>query len=98
MGSPRYFGFANCCVFTIPPSASSRTGMTRMRLNGPSVHVIHQREIPKHLLAVAVALFRMELHAENIAVADARRDLVAVHGRADHHLRTVALEVERVDV
>src|SRR5438094_7352870 len=72
IGSPTYFGFANFCVFTSPPSCSSRQGMTRC------LSISQAEEVSYHRHPEPVALFRVKLDAVHAAVSESRGKGIAV--------------------
>src|SRR4051812_23577823 len=90
IGSPTYFGFENFCVFTSPPSCSSRHGMTRC------LSTLQAEKVSHHGHSEPMALLGMELHAVDVPVGKGGRERVPVVSGRQHILLIRALGVKRV--
>src|SRR5207244_4584522 len=56
---------------------------------------VHRREVFEDTPAEHVALLRMKLHAEDVAVGDAGGERIPVRRGANHHRRTVTADRKR---
>src|SRR4051812_19737584 len=89
-GSPTYTGRLNFVVFTRPPRSRSKHGMTRCLSTSELHEVLHQRH------AEAMALLRMELHAENIVTGESGNKVVTVTRGRGHVLCIATGDVIRM--
>src|SRR6185436_18779771 len=87
-GSPTYFGSANRTVLTSPSSRSRRQGVIR------GLSISEFSEILQEPRSEVVALFRMELHAVDVAGVRGGCKVAAVVGDREPVFVTLAHEVE----
>src|SRR6187200_794801 len=91
IGSPTYLSSANCTVLTSPPFLINRQGVIRGR------STLHLREVLEQPGPEMMALFRMELDAEDVAGVGGAGEVFAIAGDGQLVVVAVAVEVIRVE-
>src|SRR3954451_4912589 len=82
-GLPTIWWKLNSSLRTSRPFLSSRQGMRRVLSTAPALQI---DEVLEEAQAAALALLRMELDAEHVALLDRRCDRTTVVGGPGHHV------------